>query len=197
MWIMNIVWPATALYLGPVALWGYFKWGLLSSHHHMMMARQKNEDMPSARKPFWQSVATAATHCGAGCTVGDIIAEWGMFFFPFTLFGHQIFGAWLLDFAFAFLLGIAFQYFTIKPMRNVSTGKGLAQAFQADTLSIIAWQIGMYGWMAIATFVIFGHELSKTKPVFWFMMQIAMWFGFALSFPINAVLLKRGIKEKM
>jgi hypothetical protein len=29
----------------------------------------------------------------------------------------------------------------------------------------------MYGWMAIAVFLIFGHELEKTDPVFWFMMQ--------------------------
>ena len=32
----------------------------------------------------------------------------------------------------------------------------------------------MYGWMAVATFAIFGHELPKNGPVFWFMMQIAM-----------------------
>ena len=29
--------------------------------------------------------------------------------------------------------------------------------------------------MAIAVFLIFGHEIQKTDPVFWFMMQIAMW----------------------
>jgi hypothetical protein len=55
----------------------------------------------------------------------------------------------------------------------------------------------MYGWMAIATFGIFGHEIEKNNPVFWFMMQIAMLSGFLTSFPVNAWLLKKGIKEKM
>lgn len=82
-------------------------------------------------------------------------------------------------------------------MKNLPVGKGLVKALQADSLSIVFWQIGMYGWMAVVTFLIFGHELKKTNPVFWFMMQIAMWLGFAFSFPINAWLLKRGIKDKM
>ncbi|MBJ6727840.1 DUF4396 domain-containing protein [Geomonas sp. Red875] len=55
----------------------------------------------------------------------------------------------------------------------------------------------MYGWMAVAVFAIFGAEIPKTSPIFWFMMQIAMWFGFATSYPVNWWLLKRGLKEKM
>jgi hypothetical protein len=27
MWIMNIVWPVTALYFGPVAIWAYYRMG--------------------------------------------------------------------------------------------------------------------------------------------------------------------------
>ncbi len=36
MWIMNAVWPITALYAGPLALWGYFKVGRhsFSIFHH-------------------------------------------------------------------------------------------------------------------------------------------------------------------
>lgn len=55
----------------------------------------------------------------------------------------------------------------------------------------------MYGWMAIATFLIFGHEIEKTSPVFWFMMQIAMLVGFLTAYPVNWWLLRSGIKEKM
>lgn len=195
MWIMNLVWPITALYFGPIALLAYFKIGRLSSHHAMMRAKERGEEMQ--KKPFWQMCSVAATHCGAGCTLGDIAAEWILFAFPFALFGHKIFAAWIADYILAFLLGIAFQYFTIKPMRKLSVGAGLAKTIQADTLSITFWQIGMYGWMAIATFLIFGRELEKTNPIFWFMMQIAMWLGFATSFPVNWWLLKHGVKEKM
>jgi hypothetical protein len=55
----------------------------------------------------------------------------------------------------------------------------------------------MYGWMAIATFVLFGHELNKARPTFWFMMQIAMLLGFFTSYPVNGWLLKKKIKEAM
>jgi hypothetical protein len=136
-------------------------------------------------------------HCGSGCTLGDLVAEWFLFLVPFTLFGRKIFGAWALDYVLALAFGIAFQYFTIKPMKELSTKEGLKQAVKADTLSLSCWQLGMYGWMAIVTFVIFGHEIEKTDPVFWFMMQIAMLFGFMTSYPINRWLLKKEIKEKM
>jgi hypothetical protein len=197
MWIMNVVWPLTALYFGPVALWAYFKWGRLSTHHGMMVAKKRSEEMPGQKKPFWQMCSIATTHCGAGCALGDIISEWGLFLFPLTLFGHKMFAGWIVDYVLAFLLGIAFQYFTIKPMRNLSIKEGLASALKADSLSITFWQIGMYGWMAVVTFLIFGRELEKTTPLFWFMMQMAMWFGFVTSFPINWWLLKRGVKERM
>lgn len=95
------------------------------------------------------------------------------------------------------LFGIALQYFTIKPMKGLSRHDALKEAVKADFLSLTAWQVGMYGWMAIATFAIFGHELQKTKFAFWFMMQVCMFCGFVTAYPVNFWLLKRGIKEKM
>lgn len=125
------------------------------------------------------------------------MAEWFLFFVPLTLFGERIFAAWSLDFFLAFLFGVAFQYFTIVPMRHLSPGEGLRAALKADSLSLTAWQVGMYGWMAFVTFGIFGHELPKTQPVFWFMMQLAMLAGFLTCYPVNWWLVRAGIKEKM
>ena len=197
MWIMNVVWPITALYAGPLALWAYFTAGRLSTRRAVQEAKERNEAPPGKKKPFWQMVALGTTHCGAGCTLADIVAEWTLFVFPLTLFGMKIFGSWTVDYFVALAFGIVFQYFTIAPMRGLSLGTGLAQAAKADFLSLTAWQIGMYGWMAIATFLIFGHEMEKTNPVFWFMMQIAMLVGFLTSYPVNWWLLHSGIKEKM
>ena len=196
MWIMNVVWPITGLWAGPIALWAYFKFGRLSTHQAMDAAKERGEEPPAKKKPFAVDVALGATHCGAGCCLGDIVAEWFVFFIPLVLFGEKVFGTWALDYAFAFLLGIAFQYFTIKPMKNLSAGKGLVAAVKADTLSLTAWQLGMYGWMAIVIFALLG-EIPKTNPVFWFMMQIAMMTGFLTSYPANWWLLKKKIKERM
>ncbi|MEO6970315.1 MAG: DUF4396 domain-containing protein [Chthoniobacterales bacterium] len=197
MWIMNVARPITALYAGPLALWGYFTAGRLSTHRAMEEAKAHGEDPPGKKKTFWQMVALGASHCGAGCTLADIVAEWTLFFFPLTLFGMKIFGSWTVDYFVALAIGIAFQYFTIAPMRNLSLGEGLVAAAKADFFSLTAWQVGMYGWMAIAIFLIFGHELEKTDPVFWFMMQLAMLAGFLTAYPVNWWLLRAGIKEKM
>lgn len=103
----------------------------------------------------------------------------------------------MLDYLAAFVIGIAFQYFTIQPMTDQSPGQAFVSALKADTLSLTAWQVGMYGWMAIAIFLIFGHRSDKSTPVFWLMMQIAMLCGFLTAYPVNAWLLRRGIKEAM
>lgn len=39
--------------------------------------------------------------------------------------------------------------------------------------------------MALTTFVVVGHEIEKTTPAFWFLMQIGMLAGFAVSYPVN------------
>ena len=160
MWIMNVVWPITALWAGPVALWAYFRIGRLSTHQAMRETKERGEEPPAKRKLFAVDVALAATHCGAGCCLGDIVAEWTVFFVPLVLFGQEAFDTWALDFVFAFFLGIAFQYFTIKPMKNLSVGKSLVAALKADTLSLTAWQIGMYGWMTLVIFALLG-EIPK------------------------------------
>lgn len=196
MWIMNIVWPVTALWAGPLALLGYFKLGRKSTHQAMHAAKERGEEPPAQRRPFPMSVSLGTTHCGAGCTLGDIAAEWIVVAAPLTIFGHKIFGTWALDYGLAFLFGIAFQYFTIVPMKKLPAGKGVVAALKADALSLTCWQLGMYGWMALVVFVWFG-EIPKTNPVFWFMMQLAMFCGFITSYPANWWLLRKKIKEAM
>ncbi len=79
------------------------------------------------KKTFWQSVVVGVLHCGSGCTLGDIIAETTLIFFPVVLFGKEIFGAWAVDYALALAIGIIFQYFSIKPMKDPSVKEGLKE----------------------------------------------------------------------
>ena len=210
MWIMNVVWPVVGLFFGPVALWLYFTWGKLAARSCVKPAMENDEPMPNkAHTPYPVMVGKGALHCGSGCTLGDIVAEWFAFFVPAvavwlgwkSIFTEKIFAVWILDYVIALGFGVAFQYFTIKPMRGLSPGKGLVQAFKADVASLTAWQVGMYGFMAIAHFWIFARifdaKLHVNTVEFWFMMQIAMIFGFATSYPVNWWLIRAGIKEKM
>ena len=208
--IMNVVWPVVALFAGPVALRAYYSYGRLAAHEAARPAMDKGEKMPSKKlTPFPVMVGKGAAHCGAGCTLGDIVAEWLVFFVPAiavwfgyqSIFPDKMFAVWIVDFIFAFALGIVFQYFTIAPMRGLGLWDGLVAAVKADTLSLTAWQVGMYGFMAIAQFACFrpliGKPVEANTPEFWFAMQIAMVCGFVTSYPVNWWLIEAGIKEKM
>ena len=70
------------------------------------------------------------------------------------------------------------------------------RAFKADFLSLTAWQVGMYGWMAIAVFLLVG-PMSPDQPVFWLMMQLSMFCGFITAYPMNWWLMRTGIKNAM
>ena len=210
MGVMNVVWPTTALFGGPFTLWLYFRYGRPATQARMQAAMRQREKPPSKTEtPFSIMVAKGASHCGSGCMLGDIAAEWLAFLVPTiavwlgwrTLFADKIYAVWVLDFAFAFLLGIVFQYFAIVPMRQLSPGQGVVAALKADTLSLVSWQVGMYGFMALAQFYLLGHLLGHRAevdtPEFWFVMQIAMIVGFLTAYPMNWWLISRGIKEKM
>jgi hypothetical protein len=192
--VMEAVWPITALYLGPVALWGYWRFGRPSSTRWL---REHGVGHPP-EKPHWAAVAVGVTHCGAGCTLGDLVAEFGVFALGATVAGATIWAEMIGDYLLAVTLGLAFQYLAIAPMRGLSFRKGIGAAAKADILSLTAFELGLFGWMALTTFVLFPDpHLSPLSPVFWFLMQIGMVIGFASSWPANVWLLRRGIKEAM
>lgn len=192
--IMNLVWPITALYGGVFALWAYFSFGREMSHAQM----QSHDQMHHSNRPMWQTTVLGATHCGAGCTLGDVLAEGGLFLIgASTLLGSTLLTSYVFDFLAAYLLGIVFQYFAIVPMRKLSPGQGIWAAIKADTLSLIAFQIGMYAWMAISQKLLFETPPEPNSAVYWLTMQIAMIVGFATSFPMNWWLIRTGIKERM
>ncbi|HEX4230329.1 MAG TPA: DUF4396 domain-containing protein [Bryobacteraceae bacterium] len=177
--IMNVVWPITALYFGPLTFWSYYSFG-----------RGSND------KAYWQKVWTGVTHCGAGCTLGDVIAEWSVFLGGLTLFGSRLLSDYFFDFCAAYVLGIAFQYFSIAPMRNISGWPAIKAALKADTVSLIAFEVGLFAFMYWMDRHFHPH-LKPTQPEYWFLMQMGMIIGFFTSFPANWWLIRKGWKEAM
>ena len=148
--------------------------------------------------PTAAQITVATSHCGAGCVLADIGVEFAIFAFGVSLLGSELWASYLFDFIAAWILGVVFQYFSIKPMSDLSPGQALVAAIKADTLSIAAFQVGMYAWMAVVYFVFFPSEhLRADQPEYWFMMQIAMLLGFATAWPINRLLVVKGLKERM
>lgn len=210
--IMSAVWPLTALFGGPFLIGFYLRHGRAPvrggghDHHHH---HHEHGSSDGVEDPSPASVTKGALHCGAGCALGDILAEGAAAIWPglLALFGYpglwpdRIFAAWCLDFVLAFILGIIFQYYAIVPMRGLSPGRGVYEAVKADALSLISWQVGMYGAMALFHFWIFpdllGTDLIPASPPFWLAMQIAMGAGLLTAWPTNLMLIRAGVKEAM
>ncbi len=170
--IMRIVWPVCALFGIVFILWLYFRYGreVAAPAGKKTGAESK---MPGTVQPYPIIVAKGTLHCGGGCTLGDIIAEWLAFAAPAvaiafgwqSLFEEKTYAVWILDFILAFGFGIVFRYFAIVPMRKLSPGQGIVAAVKADTLSLAAWQIGMYCLMALLQFKVFEHAFGGQAPV--------------------------------
>jgi Domain of unknown function (DUF4396) len=162
----------------------------------MRAAKQPGEEPRSKDKLFALDVALAATHYGAGCCLGDIVAEWIVYFIPLVLFGQKGFRH----------MGARLRIcLSVRNCLSVSHDQADAESFRwesarrrAESRHAFAHSVaGRDVWVdGDRDFGLFG-EIPKTNPVFWFMMQIAMIAGFITSYPANWWLLKKGVKERM
>ena len=188
--VMEAVWPITALFLGPLGWLAYARIG--------RPRPVSPTNRAAAEDPEWHGVFTSATHCGAGCALGDLIGEWVVFAAAVTIAGVALWPAYLIDFALAYAFGILFQYYAIKPMSDLTPRQAIADAMISETLSIVAFEIGMFAVMALVYFVLFTDpHLTTDHAAYWLTMQIAATFGLATSYPVNVWLVRRGIKHPM
>lgn len=226
MGIMNFAYPITALYFGPAALAFYWRWARAAGRSTMattpaamasahlaaapavgdVLAGQTGtghdeppDRMAVRRRPGWVTMAIEVSHCGSGCALGDVISEFAIFWLALTIAGTTLFAEYTGDYVLALAFGILFQYFAIAPMRGLGLRDGLKAAAKADFISLTAFEIGLFGWMAIMTLVLFPapHHLATSSAAFWFLMQVGMMIGFVTSWPANVWLVRRGIKVPM
>lgn len=215
--IMNWVYPITALYWGPVAIYFYAtrgrrmtqRWAREHNTRLERMTPSSDREADPPRRPSfasrdWWAISKGVSHCGAGCTLGDITGEWIVYITSLTFGGFTLAAAnslcamLVLDFVFAWTYGVAFQYFSIVPMRDdLGRLEGAWAAIKADTLSILSFQVGLFGYMALFHLVLFKPPLSVASPVYWLMMQIGMVIGFFTAWPVNTALIRRGWKDAM
>lgn len=213
MMIMNVVWPMMGLYFPLFGIWFYYRIGRMngkmdmSKEMNMEAAMEMDMDMKEEadeshmehhhhrKKPFWQSVFLSTTHCSGGCALGDIIGAPLVFAMGWTITGNTLFADYVVEFILAYLFGIAFQYYGMG-FKHDNPKQALINAIKADTLSLVAFEIGMFGWMAIVHYL-FVNVPQPNTSIFWFMMQLAMILGFCTSYPMNWYLVKSGIKHGM
>jgi hypothetical protein len=173
-------------------------------HHDMAdAAGPDGTEQPTSHggrsRPWWVTMAIEVSHCGAGCALGDVISEFAIFWLALAIAGFTLGAEYVGDYILALAFGIVFQYFAIAPMRGLGLKDGLVAATKADFISLTAFEIGLFGWMAVMTFVLFPapHTVMPNAAAFWLLMQVGMMIGFFASWPANVWLVKRGIKVPM
>lgn len=124
-----------------------------------MGAAMEPMDMGPVRakqRPYWQKIVAGTLHCGAGCTLADLIGPLLFAAAPIVVAGSMVYGEWTLDYIIALIIGVSFQYAALSPMLHQEGLPIWWRVLKVDLLSLTAWQAGMYGWMALVMFVWFG-----------------------------------------
>ena len=149
-------------------------------HHHHSQAEGYN---PSDTK-----LALSATlHCLVGCGLGEVV---GMIIgrgIGMTNI-NTIVLAVSLGFVFGFILGM-------RPLLKAgySYRRAIKQVFIAEGLSIAAMETAE----VLAEVYIPGvMEASLKEPIFWIGMILALIAGFLAAFPVNYIMVKRGIRHQ-
>lgn len=156
--------------------------------HTMMHGDHEHGNMPSMNhmgghmhmidpnRPTWATVLISVSHCGAGCILGDLVGEWLVYGTGVSINGQTLWPALLIDYAFALLFGIVFQYFSIAPMSGQYGPKTFVRAAKADFLSLTAFQLGLFGWMVAYQVGIWKYQLQTNSFVYWWQMQVRRFF---------------------
>jgi hypothetical protein len=185
--VMSVVWPITALYFGPLALPAYYRWGRPRSE------KWQKEHGSAPEKSLPVAAATGGTTGGAASAIGHVIGVPLVVFLGLTIAGQALWVMILFIAIIATVLLFAFEYFfSTVPTRGLSRGKGLGVALLIALVTVLAFDVGMGGWMLVMHFLLFMPPL--TDVTFLFLMQIGLILGFLTGYPAVLWLVRRGVK---
>ena len=186
--VMEAVWPITALYLGPLGLWAYGRWGRPRSDKW-----QKEHGAPP-EKSITVAAATGGTPGGAASAIGHVIGVPLVVFSGLTIARVDLWAMILVIAVIATVLLFVFEYFfSTVPARGLRrSGKGIGVALLIAFVTVLAFDVGMGGWMLVMHYLLFMPPL--TDVTFLFLMQIGLILGFLTGYPAVLWLVRRGIK---
>jgi hypothetical protein len=185
--VMEMVWPITALYFGPLALLLYYRWGRPRSE------RWQKEHGSAPKKSLPAAAATGGTPGGAASAIGHVLGVPLVVFLGLTIAGLDLWAMILVIAVIATALLFVFEYFfSTVPARGLSSGEGLGVALLIALVTVLAFDVGMGGWMLVLHFALFMPPL--TDVAFLFLMQVGLILGFLTGYPAVLWLVRRDTK---
>ncbi|CAA9498458.1 MAG: hypothetical protein AVDCRST_MAG30-1771 [uncultured Solirubrobacteraceae bacterium] len=149
---MDAVWPLSALYLGPVALALYARWG-----------------RPRSTPP----VAAGGLAGGAASALAHLVGVPLVVLSGLTIAGIDLWPMILVIAVIATALLAGFE---------AGAGHGWSVALALALVTVLAFDVGMGGWMLLLHFT--ENMPSATSIAFWFLMQIGVVLGTMTALPV-------------
>ncbi|MBK5969123.1 MULTISPECIES: DUF4396 domain-containing protein [Thiorhodovibrio] len=169
--LMQWVWLLTVAYSGPLGLALYYWSG--------------RKQIP--RDDLWRRACRSTAHCYSGCGGGEIA---GVLIAAGLL---SLGNLWVagLSFLLAYVAGFAL---TAGPLiqEGVATRQALRDAFITESASITVMEI-----TAISVDLALAGKATIAEPLFWNSLIISLSLGFAAAYPVNALLIRLGVKQGM
>jgi len=169
--LMRLVWFLTVLYSGVLGLALYWFTGRKQI----------------ARDSLWRRGARSTAHCYSGCGLGEILGV-------VITVGVLSLGTWWVA-GITFLLAYAFGYaLTVGPLmqEGVPLSTALWDAFASETASITMMEV-----VAIASDIWLSKGATMDQTIFWTSMAVSLSLGLAAAYPVNVLLIRFGVKERM
>lgn len=181
---MDAVWTLSALWLGPFALPLYARAG------RPRTARWQVQHPGEVQLGLLTETASGSLAGGAASLVGHVIAVPLVLATGLSLFGVDMFAMIAVIAVLAIAMLFAFEHSTAA--RREVGGRGVLTALVVATVTVLAFDLGMGGWMLLLHFNELLPPLSSVN--FLFLMQVGILLGFVTGFPAIALLLRRGTK---
>ncbi len=135
-------------------------------------------------KTTWKTAASATLHCLTGCAIGEVL---GMIIG--TALGWSNLQTIILAIALAFVFGYSLTLFGIRKA-GLSLKAAVKVALAADTLSIAVMEIvDNLVMLAIPG----AMDTHLDSPLFWGALALALLIAFLVAWPVNKILMERGL----
>jgi hypothetical protein len=170
--LMKFVWTLTVVFSGPIALAAYWYSGRSQISHDL----------------FWRGGWRSTAHCFSGCGIGEVV---GVVLFSTLLAFMGTAALALGTFVLAYLGGVVLN---VGPLMQEGVGfrEAIVDTFYSETASITVMEVA-----AIGTDLLVAGEAGITSLLFWTGMVLSLSVGFLVSYPVNVLLVSRGVKGGM
>jgi hypothetical protein len=189
--VMEIVWPATALYFGPAAVLAYRKWGRPQSPRWL----ERHGTPPS--RPRHAVTIIETLHCATHCVLGAVIATLVVFGLSLEIFDKRLWTEFIGDYVAAVVVGLVFRYSAEADTGGRRAWAAARRFLRGDLLSVSVFEFALLCWLALMEFMVFHETLQPSSPVFWLVVQIGSIIGFFAAWPPTLWLIRRGAKEEL